>query len=68
MCIPGGEYVALNVYERLVSRGVAPDRARGVAMKVRRRYEQKAREGTRTGGGHVSADASFPRMDSRRRG
>lgn len=68
MCIPGGEYVAASVYERLVSRGVAPDRAEGVARKVRLRYEQKAREGTRTGGGHVSVGASSPRMDSRRRG
>lgn len=44
MCLSPDAYVFARVYERLVSRGVADAKARGVAMKVARRYSLKRQQ------------------------
>lgn len=41
MCLPPENYVELRVYERLVDRGVKPERALGVARKVKARYRER---------------------------
>jgi len=41
MCLNRSSFVEANVYRRLVEHGVKPERAAGVARKVRRRYEAK---------------------------
>ena len=46
MCLPPDAYVYARVYERLASRGVGEAAARGVAMKVARRYALRRREST----------------------
>lgn len=41
MCLDRGAYVEARVYDRLIGHGVVPARARGVAKKVRARYDAK---------------------------
>jgi hypothetical protein len=41
MCLSGADWVEAKVYDRLISKGVSPPRARGVARKVGRAYREK---------------------------
>lgn len=41
MCLPPEKYVEVKVYTRLVERGVNPERALGVARKIRHRYHEQ---------------------------
>lgn len=47
ICLSPDAYIYARVLERLEARGVDPARARGVAMKVSRRYALKRRETAR---------------------
>ena len=58
MCLSADAYVSAVVFERLVSRGVSEDRARGVARKVGRAYALKRRE--LAAGTSASLDRSDP--------
>lgn len=42
MCLDRAAFVGVLTYRRLVSQGVNPDRAEGVARKVARAYRLKA--------------------------
>lgn len=44
MCLSPDSYVEAKVYDRLVTRGVTPRRARAVARKVRLAYAAKRRQ------------------------
>lgn len=54
MCLSPDAYVFAVMYERLTKRGVSDAKARGVAMKVARRYSRRRRE---------SASRRYPAAD-----
>jgi hypothetical protein len=44
MCLSSADYVEARVYSRLRDRNVKPEKARGIARKVRRNYERRRLE------------------------